>query len=371
MPLTPPHVFTILIVDDRPENILSLEEILEHPGRRFLRAGSGNEALKLVLKTEDIGLIMLDVQMPDMDGFEVAHILKSHSRTKDIAIIFVTAISKEEKYALKGFEEGAVDYLHKPLDVNITRAKVNVFERLYFAQYHLARSLEDVGRINKQLEKFMYIVSHDLKSPLASVRMIIDLLQADERVSTQKDLSDYTDIIAQTSDRLIGMINSILEYSRQSLTQQIIEEVDTAALVQDVIKLLSLPEHFSVTVRPGMPVLMTSRIKLQQVFQNLVSNAVKYNDKENPSLEISCTDQGTWCEFSVKDNGPGILKQDQDRIFKVFETTRNETYKDSSTGVGLNLLKVLVEEQGGSIWVDSDPGTGSVFRFTWQKGSPV
>ena len=103
--------FVILLVDDRPENILSLEEILAKNGRRFIKADSGNEALKQVLKNGDIGLIMLDVQMPDMDGFEVAHILKANPKTKDIAIIFVTAISKDEQYVLKGFEEGAVDYL--------------------------------------------------------------------------------------------------------------------------------------------------------------------------------------------------------------------------------------------------------------------
>ena len=124
------------------------------------------------MKNDDIGLIMLDVQMPDMDGFEVAHILKANSKTKDIAIIFVTAISKDEQYVLKGFEEGAVDYLQKPLDVNITRAKVNVFERLYLAQHHLRVSLDEVERINKQLERFVFIVSHDLKWPLASISML-------------------------------------------------------------------------------------------------------------------------------------------------------------------------------------------------------
>lgn len=129
--------FLILLVDDRSENLISLEEILAQPGRRFLKANSGNEALKTVLKNEQIGLIMLDVQMPDMDGFEVARLLKSNTKSKDIAIIFVTAISKDEQYVLKGFEEGAVDYLQKPLDINVTRAKVNVFERLYHTQTRL------------------------------------------------------------------------------------------------------------------------------------------------------------------------------------------------------------------------------------------
>src|SRR5690349_2639885 len=129
--------FTILLVDDRPENLFSLEEILQKEGRSFIKASSGNEALKQVLKNSNIGLIMLDVQMPGMDGFEVAKILKSSSKTKNISIIFVTAISKDQQFVLKGFQEGAVDYLQKPLDISVTQAKVDVFEKLYFYQQEL------------------------------------------------------------------------------------------------------------------------------------------------------------------------------------------------------------------------------------------
>ena len=359
--------FVILLVDDRPENILSLEEILTRDGRRFIHAHSGNEALKQVLKNEDIGLIMLDVQMPDMDGFEVAHILKANSKTKDIAIIFVTAISKDEHYVLKGFEEGAVDYLQKPLDVNITRAKVNVFERLYLAQHHLRVSLDEVERINKQLERFVFIVSHDLKSPLASISMLADMMKYDERITDESELSENVHIIAKAANRLSEMIISILEYSRKSLSQQTIEEVNTHNLVTEIIESSFLPKSFTVIIHPDLPVLHTRKIKLQQVLQNLISNAVKYNNKKNPVIEIGVSNKGNWYEFYVKDNGAGISKEDHSRIFNMFETTENVSTKDSSTGVGLNLLKILVEEQGGKIWVDSTPEEGSIFYFEWVK----
>ncbi len=359
--------FVILIVDDRPENILSLEEILERDGRRFIRANSGNEALKQVLKNEDIGLVLLDVQMPDMDGFEVAHLLKANSKTRDIAIIFVTAINKDEQFVLKGFAEGAVDYLHKPLDINVTRAKVNVFERLYFAQYHLAESLAEVERINKQLERFVFMVSHDLKSPLASISMLADLLRADETVTEHEELQENISIIANAAAKLTQMIGSILDYSRKSLSQQTIEEVDTYKLVSEITDLLFLPKHCKVVIADNLPVLHTRKIKLQQVLQNLLSNAVKYNSSKDACIEIGVTDKGKWYEFFVKDNGPGISRKDHARIFNMFETTDNETSKDSSTGVGLNLLKILVEEQGGKIWVESNPGDGSAFYFEWQK----
>jgi two-component system sensor histidine kinase/response regulator len=363
----PPQEFVILLVDDRPENIMSLEEILTKDGRRFIKAHSGNEALKQVLKNEDIGLIMLDVQMPDMDGFEVAHILKANSKTKDIAIIFVTAISKDEQFVLKGFEEGAVDYLQKPLDVNVTRAKVNVFERLYFTQLNLQQSLSEVERINKQLERFVFIVSHDLKSPLASITMLAELLQHDVRVADESELSEQVGIISSAANRLSAMIISILEYSRQSLSQQTIEEVNTYRLVSETVELLYLPKCFSVAICESLPTLLTRKIKLQQVLQNLISNAVKYNDKKDPQVEIGAVDKGNWYEFYVKDNGQGISKKDHARIFNMFETTENQTQTDSSTGIGLNLLKILVEEQGGRIWVDSVREKGSTFYFEWMK----
>ncbi len=178
--------FTILLVDDREENLISLEDILEAENRVFLKATSGNEALRLALKNEQIGLIMLDVQMPEMDGFEVARLLKSNTKTRDISIIFVTAISKEEQYVLQGFGEGAVDYLQKPLDINVTKAKVNVFERLYFFQDELKRSLEEKDKVNKQLERFMYVVAHDLKSPLNGVNGLLTMLKEDERTDASK-----------------------------------------------------------------------------------------------------------------------------------------------------------------------------------------
>lgn len=361
--------FTILLVDDRPENLLSLEEILLKEGRQFIKAESGNEALKQVLKNDQIGLIMLDVQMPEMDGFEVARILKSNVRTKDVSIIFVTALNREEQYVLKGFEEGAVDYLQKPLDINVVRAKVNVFEQLYYNQQELKTTIAEVDRINKQLEKFVYIVSHDLKSPLSSISMMLEMLQNDEAVKSNPDLKENIDMLHDASGRLTGMIGSLLDYSRQSLSQQAIETVNVNQMVNDLIGILFPPAHIRIMVSPDLPTLDTRGIKLQQVLQNLLSNAIKYNDKPEGWIEIGATDKESCWEFYVKDNGPGIATNDRGRIFGLFETTENTSARDSSTGIGLNLLKVIVEEQGGKIWVESELGAGSTFYFEWMKSS--
>ena len=154
--LNPNRDFTILLVDDREENLLALEEMLADENRVFIKATSGNQALRYALRNDNIGLIMLDVQMPEMDGFEVARLLKTNQKTKHISIIFVTAINKEEHYMLKGFDEGAVDYLQKPLDINVTKAKVKVFQHLYQYQQELKYTAIELRRINQQLEKFAF-----------------------------------------------------------------------------------------------------------------------------------------------------------------------------------------------------------------------
>lgn len=359
----------ILLVDDRQENLVSLETILKEDNRVFLRAMSGAEALRIVLKNEDIGLIMLDVQMPGMDGFEVAEILRSNPKTRDISIIFVTAISKEEQYVLKGFENGAVDYLQKPLDVNITRAKVNVFERLFFFQQDLKRTIDQKNRVNKQLESFMYVVAHDLKSPLSGVMGLLSMMREDDRVVSSEDLSQYMKLTIDASMHLSEMIGSILEYSRQNEFEQSTEDVNSHELVQQIAHLLFPPAHISITIDGELPTLRTKKFKLHQVFQNLMSNAIKYNDKPEGKISVGCVDSGEFYKFYVRDNGPGIAKENSQKIFGLFATAGNTSNSDSSTGVGLNILKVLVEGQGGTITVDSVLGEGSTFYFLWAKGA--
>ncbi len=358
-----------MLVDDREENLLVLEEMLAEEGRSFLKATSGNEALRQILKNDRIGLVMLDVQMPEMDGFEVARLLKSNPKTRDISIIFVTAISKEEQYVLKGFEEGAVDYLQKPLDVNVTKAKVNVFQRLYHYQQNLKDTAIQLDKINKQLEKFVYIVAHDLKSPLTGMIAALSLLEmksADNRLS-QHEVIEYVGHSKSAAFHLSNMINSLLDFSRKNVAQQTVEEVDVHELVEQIALLLFPPRHISIDIEGQLPVLWTKKIKLQQIFQNLLSNAIKYNDKPVGLIEVGCRECDHNFRFYVKDNGPGIPADEQETIFKLFETGGNSSQGDSSTGVGLFILRMLVEEQGGRIWVESTPGKGSTFFFEWMK----
>lgn len=358
--------FTILITDDRVENIVALQEILATDNRVFLRATSGNEALKQVVRNENIGLIMLDVQMPGMDGFEVAKLLKGNPNTKDISVIFVTA-SKTEQYVLKGFQHGAVDYLQKPLDVSLTQAKVNVFERLYFYQQSLKKASHDLEIINKQLERFVYVVSHDLKSPLSSIITILSVLEKNDCINNDSYLQSRIEMLTQSSHHLSEMINSILEYSRKTISQQSIEEVDVYELVQQITYLLFPPENIRINISSDLPVVNTQKIKLQQVFQNLLSNAIKFNDKSEGIIEVGVNDKGNFHEFFVKDNGTGISGKDRDRIFKLFQTNGVKPTGETSTGVGLFIVKMAVEEQGGTTRIESNEGEGSIFYFQWKK----
>lgn len=366
--LNPKPEFTILLVDDREENLLVLEEMLADENRIFLKALSGNDALRYAIKNDSIGLIMLDVQMPEMDGFEVARLLKSNPKTKHISIIFVTAINKEEHYMLRGFDEGAVDYLQKPLDINVTKAKVNVFQRLYHYQQELKYTAIELQRINKQLEKFAFIIAHDMKSPLTGMIGALSLLEMeDEDALTPEESREYISHCKESALYLSNMINALLDYSRKSLTEQHVEEVDVREMVEQVVQLLFLPPHIHFKINTSLPVFWTKRMKLQQVIQNLISNAYKYNNKPEGLIEMGCQEKGDFYEFYVRDNGPGIPFQDHENIFKFFRTSINMATAESSTGVGLAILKLLVEEQGGKIRVESDPASGSIFYFEWKK----
>lgn len=357
--------FTILLVDDQVEDLVSLEQMLLTENRVFLRAASGNEALREVLGNEDIGLIILDMQMPDMDGFEVAKLLKLNPKTRDISIIFVTPANTGDYYEFKGLEKGAVDYLPKPLERSKTRAKVDIFERLYLCQHELKRTLKDKELINGQLERFMHAVAHDLKSPLSGIIGLLQLIREDEKVYTSAFLAEYTELAIKATYELTDMITAIMDYSHEHRWSHTEENVDVKELLQHLIRLLFPPVELKIRIEEGMPVIRTNRQKLQQVFHSLLSNAIKNGDRPGAEIVIGGRPDGVFHEFFVRDNGPGMEEKDNERVFRLFERMDSSDRKGAS--VGLNILKLLVETQGGKLWVDSAPCKGSTFYFQWRR----
>ena len=355
----------ILLVDDRPENLISLESILEQDGRNILKASSGEEALVIALE-KDIAMILLDVQMPGMDGFEVARLLKENSHTRDIAIIFVTALSKDEKYSIQGYEEGAVDYLLKPLDTFVVRAKVNVFSRLYLQQRELKENNELLHRTNKQLDEFVYIVSHDLKAPLRGLSSLATFLEDELGDNPKPEILDLLTMMKSRTSRMQQLIDGILHYSRLANTKGQTEPVDVKDLINNIIDLVCPPETITFTIPDNLPKIKCEKIKLHEVFQNLISNAIKYMDKADGKIVIGFQDREDEYEFWVKDNGMGIKPEHLEKIFGLFQTLLPKDQCES-TGIGLTIVKKIIESERGRITVTSAFGEGSTFGFTWNK----
>ncbi len=358
-------LINILLVDDREENLISLESLLENEERNILKASSGNDALKIALEN-DIAVMLLDVQMPDMDGFEVARLLKDNSRTNEISILFVTALSKDEKYTMQGFQEGAVDYLHKPLDVNLVKAKVNVFENLYRHRIGLRESNDRLNRVNKQLDEFVYIVSHDLKAPLRGLSSLCSFLEEEIGGKPTPEVAELINMMKSRTGRMQSLIDGILHYSRMANAVCTKEEVNVKDLIINIIDLLSPPENIQIEFDDRFPVLNAEKIKLHEVLQNLISNGIKYNDKSNGSIRISSLEHTDHFEFIVQDNGCGIKEEYFEKIFGIFQTLQPKD-KVESTGIGLTIVKKIIEQQGGSIKVNSVFGKGTTFSFTWKK----
>ncbi len=246
---------------------------------------------------------------------------------------------------------------------------MNVFEDLYFYQHQLKTTISELQKINKQLEKFVYIVAHDLKSPLSGIIGMLGLLEMDKQVAGNAETLEYVSLLSNAAYHLSGMISSLLDYSRKSIDQQSVEEVDVNVMIKEMSFLLFPPKNITIKVAGQLPVFSTKKLKLQQVFQNLISNAIKYSDKPQGLILVGVKEKEDCYEFYVTDNGPGIPLEKQKDVFNLFHTSVNKSASkvDGSTGVGLNIVKMMMAEEGGKIWLESTPGLGTTFFFDWKK----
>jgi signal transduction histidine kinase len=218
---------------------------------------------------------------------------------------------------------------------------------------------------NLELDQFAYVASHDLKAPLRGVMTVVKWIEDELAGELSEQMRQYLDMMKGRLSRLEDLINGLLAYARAGRTEQHIEEVNVAQLVSEVTEMV-VPLSFRVELADSLPVLPTDRLSLQQVFTNLMGNAAKYHDKPTGTIRIGCRDVGRCYEFRVQDDGPGIAPEYHEKIFLIFQTLRDR-HTAESTGIGLSIVKKIIDEQKGSIHVESATGQGATFVFTWPK----
>lgn len=360
----------ILIVDDKAENIFALEQILDDENRTFLRATSGNDALKMAYNTPDLSLILLDVQMPEMDGFEVAEFLGGNRHTREIPIIFVTAISKERKYIVRGLEEGAIDYLFKPLDTDIVRAKVSTLLRITEQKLVIKEKNNALQQLNEEKNYLIGMAAHDLRNPLAGIMMLSELLISEENLS--ESIQEMAKLMNTASKGMLSIINDLLDVSkiesgkleinaRPVLIDEIVAKSISNNKFQAEYKSISFKTNFA---EHGLRA-MADPHRVEQVLDNLISNAIKYSEKHTMVM-LECSRSENGILIKVKDQGQGIPADELSKLFSPFRKAKGvrTTGGESSTGLGLAIVKKMVEAQNGIIWASSEVGKGSEFSFT-------
>lgn len=394
----------ILIVDDKKENILPLKKILELHSLSVDAAESGEEALRKILKT-NYSLIIMDVQMPGMDGFEVVETLAGSNRTKDIPVIFLSAVNKQKKFISKGYESGGVDYITKPVDSDLLILKVKTFLKLFEQQQELknirdilskeieirkeaeenleqkvaerTRELleknQELEFSNHELQQFTWVVSHDLKEPLRKIEIFTKIIKEKYLIEEEKAV-DYADRTIGSAGRMAKLINDLMDYSRLS-SIVLPEEIALSNIIQEVLSDLEyLIDEKKATIKTtDLPNLKGVPSQLRQVFQNLIGNALKFSKcGEAPIIEITseiiaskdfgskAVSDGNYCKITVKDNGIGFDEKYLDKIFVIFQSL-NDRSAYEGTGIGLAIAKKIIEKHNGLITAKSELEKGSSF----------
>lgn len=385
----PPAGANILLVDDDPKSLIATEVVLSELKQNTVKAKSGKEALRMILEHE-FAVILLDVKLPDMDGFQIAEFIRQHRRSRNTPIIFMTAYGRDEVMISRGYSLGAVDYIFKPIIPEILRAKVAVFIQLYTTTAQLretsrllaaqsrkelqkrARELEKLNKeleeSNRELDQFAYIASHDLREPLRTITNFIQLLSKKYEHLFGAEAKQYMRFILEGAERMKFLVKDLLEFSHVGRKELVRETVSTAEILEKIKQNLynEISKSGAVIEADAEMQIRVHAPLFQQLLQNLISNSIKFRDKKKPEIHFSVKDQvGNWL-FSVKDNGIGISKEHQKVIFQIFQRLHN-TEEYPGTGIGLAICDKIVRKHGGRIWVKSDFRKGATFFFTLPK----
>jgi light-regulated signal transduction histidine kinase (bacteriophytochrome)/CheY-like chemotaxis protein len=399
----------ILIVDDREDNLLSIETILEPDGYKLIKATSGRQALKILLNEYDFAMIMMDVKMPNLNGFETASLIYEREKLKHIPIIFITANNYGDENMYKGYQAGAVDYIYKPINPQVLRAKVSVLIELYRKNVQLLAQekklvainksleleiqermaseekvkqlnrqlLENIASLesaNKDLDRFAFMASHDLQEPLRKIRTFSDRLFVKYKEALDDDGKANLFRIQKAAERMQNLITDILTFSKISSERVEFEQSDLNRIIADVISDMDeeVRSKGAAIEVEKLPLLMVNPGLIKPLFQNLIGNALKYSKKNVAPCIFIKADLGVknqsfpgqftknYCRIFIQDNGIGFDQRYAEEIFGMFKRLhRNSEFE--GTGIGLALCKKIVEQHNGFISARSKVGEGSTF----------
>lgn len=395
----------ILLVDDSEDNLMSMEVVLEKEDYVFSKALSGKEALKILLKEDDFSLILLDVRMPIMDGYETAELIYQREKLRHIPIIFITGQDYEEEAIFKGYQTGAVDYIRKPVNPQILRSKVSVFAELYKKNLLLQRQEEklrlindDLLRLNQDLEnrvaertlelenlnnelkdlnlskdKFLSVISHDLRNPLTA------LLVSSEKLSRKTDeyqideLKQLSGIIHRTSNKILQQLNELVEWAKKqrektTFNPKKIQLLKGMNMSLELLKANAAQKEIILENRISEDIYVNAdSLMLRSIVQNLVTNAIKYTP-HGGSVTVTAQPKEAMVEVCVQDSGIGMTSDIQAKLFNRFASPSvHGTNNEVGSGLGLLLVKDFVTQHGGTINVESESGKGTCFKFTIPK----
>lgn len=396
----------VLVVDDSPSKLASLEAVVRSMGLNVVTARSGRDALRQLLK-QDFAVVLLDVNMPGMDGFETATLIHNRPRSAHTPIIFVTAEAGSEAERYKGYTLGAVDYVYSPIVPDTLRAKIQVFVDIYYLHRQLRRQAdelqqhaEEIARKNIQLEaasrmksEFLANMSHELRTPLNAIIGFSELLKDGMAGKLSKKQGDYITEIFNSGEHLLSLINDILDLSKVETGKMTLdlEPVNVAGLLQTSLNVIQeKADKQRINLKLDLPIdagqVMADARKVKQIVYNLLSNAVKFtpqggeirvssravrrDDLNLPAREgegarqlpLPVSEFSNFLEIKVCDSGIGIATADLPRLFQAFLQLDSSLSRASQgTGLGLALVSRLAELHGGTVAVTSTPGRGSCF----------
>src|SRR5215470_3524297 len=361
----------ILLVDDRPQNLDVLEAILASPDYRLLRATTANEALETILAHEPAAIV-LDVKMPETSGLELARIIKGRKKTEHLPILFLTAHLHENQDVLAGYSAGAVDYLTKPVNPAILKAKIAVFAELYRKTQALAQRTVQLETANRELESLSYSVAHDLRAPLRSIDGFSQALLEDYADKLDKDGQQHLHYVRQSAQEMTKLIDGLLSLSHVTRCELRHERVDLSDLAHGIIAHLrrSAPTRSVETTVQHDIVVEGDRRLLRVVLENLIGNAWKFTQNRiTGHIEFGAVGRGSHQVCFVRDNGAGFDMTYTAKLFGVFQRLHAAT-EFEGTGIGLATVHRIVTRHGGRVWAEGEVERGATFYFTLGDAPP-